>query len=508
MPERGGSSGGGPNAVKSVLLKASTMRNYCYDANGNLTGDTASLQVRYDHDNVPTRIDRSLSWNELRYDQNGQRFRQRSSDGFDRLYVGNGFEREFSPLTGVWSSRIYVGKSTVIVRQPNGTRRVDYLLNDRLGSVDTVTDANGLVKEKRGYDAFGKPRNGDWTDCLPPMLGTASVDNTPKGFTQHEHLDAVKLIHMNGRVYDYELGRFLSVDPVVQLPTNSQSINPYSYVLNNPLSGTDPTGYACEDIAETGNCIVKVKTLESRIPKNVTIKVVDSNAGASGGSGGVSVSGGGAGQSSGGSAASRSDPRGATSGDATRQVNATGNRPTGTGGPTLAGVTVFGISLAPSIPGRPAIPWAVPRPGVGGPAVIGVLLLITNNNTFMQTIGAQPVGCGGALCELNSTDENGDGIREPTPQPKGESVPPVPGAKPGRETKGRTTQWEKPGGAAQADTDFDGLNPHGVDTLPNGGRKGTLPNGQTVIVRPTSTDGRPTLEIQDGKKRTKVRYDQ
>lgn len=48
---------------------------------------------------------------------------------------------------------------------------------------------------------------------------------------------------MNGRVYDPVLGRFLSVDPVFQFPTNTQSLNPYSYVLNNPLSATDPTGY-------------------------------------------------------------------------------------------------------------------------------------------------------------------------------------------------------------------------------------------------------------------------
>jgi RHS repeat-associated protein len=51
-------------------------------------------------------------------------------------------------------------------------------------------------------------------------------------------------IHMNGRVYDYNLGRFLSVDPFIQAPGNSQSLNPYSYIMNNPLSGTDPTGYA------------------------------------------------------------------------------------------------------------------------------------------------------------------------------------------------------------------------------------------------------------------------
>ncbi len=48
---------------------------------------------------------------------------------------------------------------------------------------------------------------------------------------------------MNGRVYDYNLGRFLSVDPFIQEPGNSQSMNPYSYIMNNPLSGTDPSGY-------------------------------------------------------------------------------------------------------------------------------------------------------------------------------------------------------------------------------------------------------------------------
>jgi RHS repeat-associated protein len=70
---------------------------------------------------------------------------------------------------------------------------------------------------------------------------------TRRGFTDHEHLDDIELIHMNGRVYDYNLGRFMSVDPVIQSPTNSQSINPYSYIMNNPLAGIDPTGYCSTD---------------------------------------------------------------------------------------------------------------------------------------------------------------------------------------------------------------------------------------------------------------------
>ena len=50
-------------------------------------------------------------------------------------------------------------------------------------------------------------------------------------------------VHMNGRVYDPDLGRFISADPTVQYPMNSQNYNRYYYVNNNPLSFTDPSGF-------------------------------------------------------------------------------------------------------------------------------------------------------------------------------------------------------------------------------------------------------------------------
>lgn len=48
---------------------------------------------------------------------------------------------------------------------------------------------------------------------------------------------------MNGRVYDPMLGRFLSADPYVDDAGDSQSYNRYSYVSNNPLNHTDPSGF-------------------------------------------------------------------------------------------------------------------------------------------------------------------------------------------------------------------------------------------------------------------------
>ncbi|MES9867176.1 MAG: RHS repeat-associated core domain-containing protein [Candidatus Thiodiazotropha sp. LLP2] len=85
------------------------------------------------------------------------------------------------------------------------------------------------------------------------------------------------------------------------------------------------------------------------------------------------------------------------------------------------------------------------------------------------------------------------------------------GASPGDETKGRTANWDKPGGMDQADNDFDKLVPNGAKPIDDSGdrsrgRKGVMEDGRKVNVRPNSSDGRPTLEIQNGKNRTKVRY--
>ncbi|MER2491168.1 RHS repeat-associated core domain-containing protein, partial [Catenovulum sediminis] len=66
---------------------------------------------------------------------------------------------------------------------------------------------------------------------------------TEDGFTGHDMLSS-GFIHMQGRVYDPVIGRFLSPDPIVQAPYFSQSWNSYSYAWNNPLRYTDPSGYS------------------------------------------------------------------------------------------------------------------------------------------------------------------------------------------------------------------------------------------------------------------------
>ena len=110
----------------------------------------------------------------------------------------------------------------------------------------------GVLQQGHSYDVFGRPRGVDLADKSP--IQTLNGFSTNRGFTDHEHLDESQLIHMNGRVYDYNLGRFLSVDPFIQEPGNSQSMNPYSYIMNNPLSGTDPSGYAACKADSEASC--------------------------------------------------------------------------------------------------------------------------------------------------------------------------------------------------------------------------------------------------------------
>lgn len=146
-------------------------------------------------------------------------------------------ERHYLNAGGI-SFALYVKRTGNRGTLPPGATR--YFQHDNLGSIAVVTDHVGQVVERLAYDPWGKRRNVNGTpDVLDNLVGV----NTDRGYTMHEHLDEVGVIHMNGRIYDPLIGRFMSADPFIQSPGNLQSHNRYAYVLNNPLSHTDPSGY-------------------------------------------------------------------------------------------------------------------------------------------------------------------------------------------------------------------------------------------------------------------------
>lgn len=123
----------------------------------------------------------------------------------------------------------------------NDNKSVNYLLKDHIGSITQIVDENANIIQKMNFDAWGRRRN-------PTTWTYDGIENESfvidRGFTMHEHLTELKLINMNGRMYDPVMGRFLSTDPIVQLPDYNQSYNRYTYVLNNPLRFTDPSGFS------------------------------------------------------------------------------------------------------------------------------------------------------------------------------------------------------------------------------------------------------------------------
>lgn len=82
-------------------------------------------------------------------------------------------------------------------------------------------------------------------------------------------------MHMNGRVYDYNLARSTSVSPFVH--RGSQGINLYSYIFINPLSGTDPTSYTPEAANTESQRKLAATAAGSRINRTITVTVSVSN---------------------------------------------------------------------------------------------------------------------------------------------------------------------------------------------------------------------------------------
>ena len=115
-----------------------------------------------------------------------------------------------------------------------------YWHKDHLGSIVASTNASGGVIERMAYDPFGKRRHiGGQFD----QTGSIDASSTSRGFTGHEHLDELDFIHMNARVYDPDIGKFLSADPKITYVHNPQGFNRYAYTQNNPLNFVDPDGF-------------------------------------------------------------------------------------------------------------------------------------------------------------------------------------------------------------------------------------------------------------------------
>ncbi|MEM7765647.1 MAG: RHS repeat-associated core domain-containing protein [Pseudomonadota bacterium] len=222
---------------------------FTYDANGNnLSGD--GRQLKYTTFDKPYEITKGTDQVNFFYGPSRSRYKREdiSSSGTKvTRYIGS-VEIISMPNGNEVRKRYIAGVAIETSTYQNfGQALIDkqtvYTHKDHLGSMDVITNEFGQVVQTMSFDAWGQRRNGNWQ--ILPAVQAIGFDSsvTTRGFTGHEMIDSMGIIHMNGRIYDQRIGRFLQADPIIQDPTNGQSLNRYSYVWNNPLNATDPSGY-------------------------------------------------------------------------------------------------------------------------------------------------------------------------------------------------------------------------------------------------------------------------
>jgi RHS repeat-associated protein len=212
--------GAKPHAVTAV---GST--NYTYDANGNMNVGTASI---WDVENRPTSVTKNSVTSISVYDGDGNRVKQTVGTQIT-LYINQYYE--INTTTGVSTSYYYLGGQLVAQRVGSGSSyTTTYIHQDSLGSTSVVSNYLGASIGSMKYTPFGLGR------ITPDTLGTT------KEFTG-QRLDSTGIYYYNARYYDPNIGRFVSPDNVIQNPADPQTLNRYSYCVNNPLKYTDPSGH-------------------------------------------------------------------------------------------------------------------------------------------------------------------------------------------------------------------------------------------------------------------------
>ena len=257
-----------PHAVASVN-DGNTTRNFTYDADGDLKTESGDVNrtLYWTSFNKPSEIDADSATERFTYGPTRERLQTSVtsvnngvSHTVTTTYIDGLFESVSDTSNGTTTYKHYIAADGVRVGVENlavdsgGNVTADTLsfyVRDEVGSViAAVTENLGGANQQfavYSYDVWGKSRPTTGANAfVDPSPGTYMPGTLPgqhEGFATHEDLEDIGIVDMEGRIYDPEIGRFLSPDPNVQYPLSSQGYNRYTYVNDNPLSLSDPTGY-------------------------------------------------------------------------------------------------------------------------------------------------------------------------------------------------------------------------------------------------------------------------
>ncbi|MFI1936631.1 RHS repeat-associated core domain-containing protein [Streptomyces purpureus] len=222
-----------PHGVQQAVVKGGAndgrKSSFTYDETGNTKKRTIGTRVQdltwNTEGHLATLVESGKTTSYL-YDADGGRMVTRNADGSSILTLPNGDELKVSAGGAKTGTRYYTHNGeTVAVRQGAETA---YLFGDHQGTAMAAVALGTLAITRRKQLPFGSLRSEQSTDFGP--RGFVGGTNDPTGLT-----------HLGAREYDPTLGRFLSVDPIIDHDDPAQ-MNAYSYAHNNPVTKSDPDG--------------------------------------------------------------------------------------------------------------------------------------------------------------------------------------------------------------------------------------------------------------------------
>ncbi|MFJ8764685.1 polymorphic toxin-type HINT domain-containing protein [Streptomyces clavifer] len=209
-------------------------QSFTYDASGNTETrttkrgtTTADQKLLWDDEGHLKSLTEGTKTSSYLYDTAGQRLISRNSTG-TTLYLPGGNELHLSPAGTLTGTRYYTGDKTIAMRTGG---KLTFLASDHHGTGTTQIAADTTQSlTRRKTTIFGAPRGDQPT-------GWAG----DKGFVGGTQDADTQLTHLGAREYDPVIGRFISVDPIMDL-ADPQQIHGYTYANNNPATFSDPTG--------------------------------------------------------------------------------------------------------------------------------------------------------------------------------------------------------------------------------------------------------------------------
>jgi RHS repeat-associated protein len=225
-----------PNLQAAPATTSNQLTGFGYDAAGNLTSNGSATYTYNAEGQLKATGNATYT-----YDGDGNRVKKMV--GSTGTIYWRGLDGEIANETDaanvILHRHVFFAGRRVSRTDNQPSWSAHFYFSDNLGSANVVSNATGAIEDESDYYPYGGER----------VISNAVPQNYK--FTAKERDAESGLDEFGARYYANAMGRFMtpdwSAEPVAvpyAVLGNPQTLNLYSYVENNPATGTDPDGHA------------------------------------------------------------------------------------------------------------------------------------------------------------------------------------------------------------------------------------------------------------------------